>query len=231
MYVCVCACVRQWALYPIQSLCYLIFCKAILVGLARTVYIHRIWPYIWWFFLPKIPYIHHIYMVLANPKYLSSQPNQWQSPKICHSMVLCAAQCLFFAHFGREKAHFRTCTDWPQLQDSSIKTTENPVAPHLLRVSPWVMHTESWHWVVLNTLFKMSRVGQNHIYAVYIRYFWQGNHQIYGHIQCIHTVLANPKNEANRHHVKILIRFNKNYFKCGMLLWLDIFWQHLASSV
>jgi len=38
----------------------------------------------------------------------------------------------------------------------------------------------------------MCRVGQNHIYTVYIRYFWQGNHQIYGHIQCIYTVLANP---------------------------------------
>ena len=27
---------------------------------------------------------------------------------------------------------------------------------------------------------KTSRVGQNHIYTVYIRYFWQENHQIYG---------------------------------------------------
>jgi hypothetical protein len=38
----------------------------------------------------------------------------------------------------------------------------------------------------------MFRVGQNHIYTVYIRYFWQGKHQIYGHIRCIYTVLANP---------------------------------------
>ena len=38
----------------------------------------------------------------------------------------------------------------------------------------------------------MCRVGQNHIYTVYIRYIWQGNHQIYGHIRCIYTVLANP---------------------------------------
>ena len=35
-------------------------------------------------------------------------------------------------------------------------------------------------------------VGQNHIYTVYIRSFWQGNHQVYGHIRCIYTVLANP---------------------------------------
>ena len=27
---------------------------------------------------------------------------------------------------------------------------------------------------------------------MYIRYFRQGNHQIYGHIRCIYTVLANP---------------------------------------
>ena len=26
----------------------------------------------------------------------------------------------------------------------------------------------------------ISRVGQNHIYTVHLRYFWQGNHQIYG---------------------------------------------------
>ena len=26
---------------------------------------------------------------------------------------------------------------------------------------------------------------------VYVRYFWQGIHQIYSHIQCINTVLAN----------------------------------------
>jgi hypothetical protein len=29
----------------------------------------------------------------------------------------------------------------------------------------------------------LRRVGQNHKYTVYIRYCWQGNHQIYGHIR------------------------------------------------
>jgi len=33
---------------------------------------------------------------------------------------------------------------------------------------------------------------QNHIYTAYVRYFWQGNYHIYGHIRCIYTVLANP---------------------------------------
>jgi len=27
---------------------------------------------------------------------------------------------------------------------------------------------------------------------VYIRYCWQGKHQIYGHIRCINVFLANP---------------------------------------
>ena len=29
------------------------------------------------------------------------------------------------------------------------------------------------------------------IYTVYIRNFWQGNHQIHGHIQCTYAVVAN----------------------------------------
>ena len=28
--------------------------------------------------------------------------------------------------------------------------------------------------------------------TIHIRYFWQGNYQIYGRIGCIYTVLANP---------------------------------------
>jgi hypothetical protein len=35
-------------------------------------------------------------------------------------------------------------------------------------------------------------VGQYHIYTVYMRYLWQENRQVYGHIRSIYTVLANP---------------------------------------
>jgi hypothetical protein len=42
------------------------------------------------------------------------------------------------------------------------------------------------------------RVGQNHIYTVYIQYFWQGNFNMYGHIRCIYTVLANPTYDRNK---------------------------------
>jgi len=48
----------------------------------------------------------------------------------------------------------------------------------------------------LRTLYMRTphirRVGKNHIYTVCILFFWQENHQIYGHIRCIYTVLANP---------------------------------------
>jgi hypothetical protein len=39
---------------------------------------------------------------------------------------------------------------------------------------------------------RVYRVGQNHIYTVYIRYFWQKNHRIYGVYIRTYTVLANP---------------------------------------
>ena len=38
------------------------------------------------------------------------------------------------------------------------------------------------------------------IYTVYKRYFWQGNHEIYGHTRCISTVLANPSSDLSLHH-------------------------------
>jgi hypothetical protein len=30
------------------------------------------------------------------------------------------------------------------------------------------------------------------MYAVYVRYFWQGNHPIYGHARSIYTDVASP---------------------------------------
>jgi hypothetical protein len=42
-----------------------------------------------------------------------------------------------------------------------------------------------------SALWTVCRVGQNHICTVYIRCFWQGNHQLYGHIRGIYTVLVN----------------------------------------
>ena len=43
---------------------------------------------------------------------------------------------------------------------------------------------------------QISRVGQNHIYTAYTRYFWLENHQIYGVYIRIYTALANPTNKV-----------------------------------
>jgi len=48
------------------------------VGFARTVYIHRTWPYSVVSLL-KVPYIHRIYMVLANPNDESSSVFNFQA--------------------------------------------------------------------------------------------------------------------------------------------------------
>ena len=39
-------------------------------------------------------------------------------------------------------------------------------------------------------LWHICRVGHNLTYTVYVRYFWQGNHQIYGHIRCIYGIFG-----------------------------------------
>jgi len=56
----------------------------------------------------------------------------------------------------------------------------------------------------------MTRAGQNHIYTVCIGIFWQGNHQIYGHIRCIYTVLANPiYDRTHGHNPPLVIPYKK----------------------
>ena len=65
----------------------------------------------------------------------------------------------------------------------------------------------------------MNRVGQNHTFigiTVYIRHFWQGNHHTYGHIRCVYTVLANPKNEA--HHATHGLYEQVEYADCTVSL-------------
>ena len=63
---------------------------------------------------------------------------------------------------------------------------------------------------------------------MYIRYFWQGHHQIYGHIRFIYTVLANPKHVYTKARiwwfgVCVIVLFTVRYyvFKCGQS------WKHL----
>jgi len=45
--------------------------------------------------------------------------------------------------------------------------------------------------MAIMSFYIIHRVGQNHIYTVYIRCFWLGNHQTYGVYIRIYTFLAN----------------------------------------
>jgi len=47
-----------------------------------------------------------------------------------------------------------------------------------------------------------------YMYTVHLRYLWQGNRKIYGHIQCIYTVLANPIYKGKIHRQW----FSRSYF-------------------
>jgi len=63
----------------------------ICVRMARTVYLHCIWPYIV-ISLPNIPYTHRTHKVLANPTYAATHHTDW--PSCYHkSGKLCA--CVF----------------------------------------------------------------------------------------------------------------------------------------
>jgi hypothetical protein len=58
------------------------------------------------------------------------------------------------------------------------------------------------------------RVGQDHIYTVYIRYFWQKTHHTYVHIRCIYTVLANPTKIPCQKYVSGSQRVGKLQLHC-----------------
>jgi hypothetical protein len=53
------------------------------------------------------------------------------------------------------------------------------------------------HGYSLPKPYSLIRVGQNHMNTVYIRYVWQGDHQMYDLKRCTCAVLAIPKFDAN----------------------------------
>jgi len=77
-----------------------------------------------------------------------------------------------------------TAAFWASPSDDASLKVGSRGMPYCAAISRFVA---SDAWMRLNM---KSRVGQNHIYTVCIRCFWEGNHHIYGHIRCIYTVLA-----------------------------------------
>ena len=56
-------------------------------------------------------------------------------------------------------------------------------------------------------------IGQNHIYKVYIRYFWQGNHQLSGQIRCMYIRLwPTPSQYVTRLGRGIWKGWNQHHF-------------------
>ena len=159
--------------------------------------------------LPKIPYIHRIFMVQANPKNLAlpstSQRllSQFEVASVGPSFAgtTSAVACVVRA---REKR--RPHGTWAH--KSLLRASPKQGRPH----GTWIGLARAIYIRCMYGIFgrKITKytaiygvyiqfwqtliiVGQNRIDTVYIRYSWQGNHQIYGHIRRIYTVLANPK--------------------------------------
>ena len=96
------------------------WCFALFLGLARTVYIHRIWPYIWWFPCQKYR-IHTVYiwfwptqLILAHPV---SKNKKWT---VTTSKQQAAALPLALVHFSSVQVgaleHFNLLTSYSEGQ-------------------------------------------------------------------------------------------------------------------
>ena len=49
----------------------------------------------------------------------------------------------------------------------------------------WVMYIHVNHYSL--PVCVVFRVGQKHVYTVYLQYYWQRFHEIYSHIRCIYA--------------------------------------------
>ena len=88
--------------------------------------------------------------------------------RVCARVCACVRVCVCVTKWS-----FTTFNDWRQLR----------YAVEMLN--------DSWtHPLLLTTCVGLARTN---IYTVYIRFFWQENHRMYSHIQCMYTVLAYPR--------------------------------------
>ena len=49
-----------------------------------------------------------------------------------------------------------------------------------------LIHLDKWAWEVCVYDRLCPGLDRTKIYTVYAQYFWQGNHQIYGHVRCVY---------------------------------------------
>jgi hypothetical protein len=104
---------------------------------------------------------------------------------VCVCVCECVCVCVCYARTHTyTHTHTLTCTHTHACRARMERCLSNAL----------IKPTQNTRWI------QMSRAGQNHIYTVYMRCFWQGNHQIYAHIRCRYTVLANPTIELYNNH-------------------------------
>ena len=89
---------------------------------------------------------------------------------------------VYTAFPARESRNIRSCTLY-------IYSSGHPCDIHVLAPSPQITRAPPSPFPS-SPLPHIYRVGQDHIYTVHTRHFWQGNLEIYGHIRCIYTALA-----------------------------------------
>jgi len=64
--------------------------------------------------------------------------------------------------------------------------------PSVLMEMTTACHLSSLTGYVFYVCVYVGMARTTYIYGAYTLFFWQRNHQIYGHIRCIYTVLVNP---------------------------------------
>ena len=91
---------------------------------------------------------------------------------MCVCVYIYVCMCVYVTDFSNHLGHAVRATTLLMLQ-----------AELICKVGQNCMHTLHMTVSLVISLPKIPhiyRVGQNHIYTVYIRCFWQGNHEIYG---------------------------------------------------
>jgi hypothetical protein len=90
----------------------------------------------------------------------------------------------FLTLLTQSRCHHVPCSHHVNIMFSHITSTSR--CSHRFNITFFLVPSTQSHCSHL----LIGRVGQNHIYTVYIRYFWLGNHQIYCVYIRIYT--ANP---------------------------------------
>jgi len=106
---------------------------------------------------------------------------------VCGGRVVGGSAVFFHGHAAGVSGRGCRCPLW-------VHNVWCPLWVHIVWCPLWVHNVWSLAQKrrTKNKVRHMPRTGQNYIYTVYVRYFWQGNHQIQSHIRCIFTVPANP---------------------------------------